>query len=92
MKLTAGEHCFDGDAKISSDLSQQRWGDVAASMERDCCSSTVWMTELFVGTTLTDLNEPQVLEDLYDFEGGQDWDIAQLTPPRSVAFRRTKKL
>jgi len=45
ISITA-EQLINGEANIAGDLAEQRRGDVPTSMERNCCSTTVWVAVL----------------------------------------------
>jgi hypothetical protein len=59
------EELLDGESNVGCDLSEQRRGDVTASVERDCSAAPICMPVLAMRAVLPDLCESGPLKDGY---------------------------
>ena len=68
------EQFIYGETNIAGDLAKQRRRDVATTMERDCCSTTVWVTVLPVSAPLPNFYKPKAFQQRSDLAGPQYGD------------------
>ena len=73
-----------GDPDIFGDLPQQNRGDIPTAMERYRCASTVRMTVLLVGASLSNLGKTQRLELGSHFPGFEDGKLCHLQATSTV--------
>jgi hypothetical protein len=70
------EELLDGKSDVGCDLSEQRRGDVTASVERDGRATAVCMPVLAMRTALPNLCESEPLKDGHNFPRLQDRHVA----------------
>ena len=66
------EELLDGKSDVGRDLSEQRRGNVTASVERDCCAAPVCMPALAMRPALPKLCESEPLKDGHNLPRLQD--------------------
>jgi hypothetical protein len=72
--LAISDEVFKGHADILRNLPKQRRRDIASLMERHGGGTPSGISELLVGTPLSDQLEPQFPEDFDHLRRLQDWD------------------
>jgi hypothetical protein len=60
--LNDANELFCGHPDVAGNLSKQYGRYVAAFVEWHCCAAPIRVTELFVGPSLSDLNETELVE------------------------------
>ncbi len=76
LLLPVLDQLLHGQSDVLGDSSQKDRRDVTASVERDCRPSSIRMSELFVPPFLPGLEEPHCFEDVNDFRGLENGDVA----------------
>lgn len=69
---------------VARNLPEQRWGDVAAGVKRDCCFAPIGMTVLSVGAALSDFLEAEREKESGGLSGLEDGDRPYVYATRTV--------
>ena len=68
-----------GETDIFSDPAERDWWNVSAFVKRNCCAPAIYVAILFVGTSLTSFNKPELLQYRNNFGRFQDRKVSHLS-------------